>query len=73
MVLIRFPNLESKRKALAYLPGRFAFKSWSTGAMLVPETALAEMAIEGITFSVEGPAKYEQHVPSVRNPPAAAV
>jgi hypothetical protein len=73
MVLIHFPDPQAKRRALAYLAGRFAFKSWATGQMLVPETALAELAVEGIPFSVEGPAKYEQHVPAVRNPPAAAV
>ncbi|HET6247883.1 MAG TPA: hypothetical protein VFE47_09305 [Tepidisphaeraceae bacterium] len=73
MVLIRFPNSESKRRALAFLPGRFGFKSWVSGEMLVPEAALAEMAIEGITFSVEGPATYEQQIPSVRNPPTVTV
>ena len=73
MVLIRFSNSESKLKALGFLPGRFAFKSWSTGEMLVPEEALAEMAVEGIQFSVEGPAKYDQQIPSVRNPAATSV
>jgi len=55
--LIRFPDLDAKRRALAYLAGRFAFKSWATGEMLVPETALPDLAIEGIPFSVEGPAR----------------
>ena len=73
MVLIRFPDLGAKRQSLAYLTGRFPFKSWSTGEMLVPESALPFLAIEGISFTVEGPAKYEQHVPAVRNPPAATV
>ncbi len=73
MVLIRFPDIAAKRRALGYLPGRFSFKSWASGEMLVPEAALASMAVEGIPFSVEGPAKYEQHVPALRNPPAAAV
>jgi hypothetical protein len=73
MVLIRFTETDAKRRALAYLAGRFAFKSWATGEMLVPEVALAELAVEGITFQVEGPAQYGQHVPTVRNPPAAAV
>lgn len=73
MVLIRFPDLDAKRRALAYLAGRFAFKSWATGEMLVPETALPDLAIEGIPFSVEGPARYDQRVPALRNPPAAAV
>jgi hypothetical protein len=73
MVVIRFPSPDQKLKALGYLPGRFAFKSWATGEMLVPEAALPFLAVEGINFSVEGPASYEQHVPAVRNPPAAAV
>jgi hypothetical protein len=73
MVLIRFPDTAAKRRALAFLTGRFAFKSWATGEMLVPEAALPELAVESIPFSVEGPGKYEQHVPAVRNPPAAAV
>ena len=37
-------------------PGRFSFKSWVSGEMVVPESALAELAVEGIAFSVEGPA-----------------
>lgn len=73
MVLIRFPNPDEKLKALGYLPGRFAFKSWVTGEMLVPEAALPFLAVEGISYTVEGPASYERHVPALRNPPAAAV
>jgi ribosomal protein L35AE/L33A len=72
VILIRFPNIDAKRRALAYLAGRFSFKSWATGEMLVPEGALAELAAESIQFSVEGPAKYEQRIPAVRNPSAAA-
>ena len=73
MVLIRFTDPDAKRRALAYLAGRFSFKSWASGEMLVPETALPFLAVEGISFTVQGPAKYEQHVPAVRNPPAPAV
>jgi hypothetical protein len=73
MVLIRFPDIEAKRRALAFLAGRFSFKSWASGEMLLPEAALPDLAMEGITFTVEGPAKYEQLVPSLRNPPATAV
>ena len=60
MIRIRFPNTESKRSALARLAGRFNFKSWASGEMLVPEDALAFLAVEGIPFTVEGPATYEQ-------------
>jgi hypothetical protein len=56
MILIRFPNAEPKRSALAKLAGRFSFKSWATGEMLVPEDALPFLATQGITFNVEGPA-----------------
>ena len=73
MILIRFPDAESKRRALGFLAGRFSFKSWATGEMLVPEAALPFLAVEGIAFSVEGPANYERHVPAFRDPPATAV
>jgi hypothetical protein len=53
MVRIRFPDQPNKVKALGYLAGRFSFKSWSTGKMLVPESALAALAAEGIAFTVE--------------------
>ena len=56
MVLIRFPNVQSKRLALGFLAGRFTFKSWASGEMTVPETALAYLAAENIRFSVEGQA-----------------
>jgi hypothetical protein len=59
MIRIRFTDLDSKKRALGRLAGRYAFKSWATGEMLVPEAALAYLATEGIPFQVEGPATYE--------------
>lgn len=73
MVMIRFTDAEAKKRALGYLAGRFSFKSWATGEMIVPEMALPEMALEGIPFSVEGPARYDQRVPAVRNPAPATI
>jgi len=73
MILLRFPNGESERRALGFLAGRFSFKTWATGETLVPENALAFLATEGIPFIVEGPAKYEQNVPAIQNPLAPAV
>lgn len=73
MIRIRFPDTASERRALGYLAGRFSFKSWSTGEMLVPDYALPSLAQEGISFIVEGPATYEQLIPTVRNPPSSAV
>ena len=60
MVMIRFPDAESERRALGYLAGRFPGKSWATGETMVPEEALPFLATEGIQFTVEGPATYER-------------
>ena len=73
MILIRFHNPEAERKALGRLTSRFSFKSWASGVMLVPESALPYLATEGISFLVEGPASYEQLAPTLRDSPAAAV
>ena len=72
MILIRFPNTEAKRRALSCLAGRFAFKSWATGEMLVPEDALPFLAVQGVAFAVEGPATYEQNGPAFRGAAASA-
>jgi hypothetical protein len=40
--------------------------------MMVPESALPFLAVEGIPFSVEGPATYERLAP-LQNPTALAV
>jgi hypothetical protein len=72
MIIIRFPDEESKRRALGHLVGRFSFKSWASGELMVPKDALALLADEAIRFSVEGPASYEQ-IASLRNPAAAEV
>ena len=73
MIRIRFTDMTAKRQALGFLAGRFSFKSWASGEMLVPEVALASLAREGISFVVEGPATYEQITSAFRNPPAPAV
>ena len=73
MIVIRFPDAESKRRALGYLPGRFPFTSRATGEMLVPEGALSALALEGIPFHAEGPATYGQLVPPLRDANSAAV
>lgn len=73
MILITFPNTEAKRSALARLAGRFSFKSWASGEMLVPEDALAYLAVEGVPFTVEGPASYEQNGSAFRGVAPVAV
>ena len=73
MIIIRFPDDAAKRRAIGWLPGRFSFKRWATGEMLVPEEALAYLATEGIPFIVEGLATYDRLVPALRIPPPAPV
>lgn len=73
MIVIRFPDTETKRRALGYLPGRFSFTSRARGEMLVSESALPALAVEGIPFSVEGLAKYGEFVPTLRDPAASDV
>lgn len=73
MIRIRFNDLDAKRRALSLLAGRFPFKSWATGEMLVPEGALGFLATENISFQVEGRATYEQITPALRDPAATPV
>ena len=73
MIIITFPDLESKRRALGYLSGKFPFKSWANGEMMVSEEAESHLIREGIDHTVEGPASYEHLIPAVRDPSAPAV
>jgi len=67
MIRIRFADQDTERRAIGFLAGRFSFKSWQNGDTLVPESALAAMAVQGIAFAVQGPATYEQSVPPLRD------
>jgi hypothetical protein len=67
MIIVRFADESSKRKALEQMVGRFSFKSWASGEMMLPKEALALLAEEDIRFTVEGPATYER-MASLRNP-----
>ena len=73
MIFIRFMSDEAKRRAVEFLVGRFSFKSWSSGEMIVEDAALAALARENIPYAVEGPATYEQRIPALRVPAAHAV
>lgn len=70
MVIIRFPDAASERRALGWLIGRCSFKTWSNGETLVPNAALPGLAAEGIRFTVEGPATYERLIPAALRDPA---
>jgi hypothetical protein len=73
MIIIRFNDPVMERRALGYLAGRFSFKTWDTGETAVPAQALGSLAAEGISFIVEGPARYDQLAAPLRTPPATAV
>jgi hypothetical protein len=59
MIRIRFPDAAVERRALGFLAGRFSFRSWANGETLVPPTALASLALEGIPFTVVSEATIE--------------
>jgi hypothetical protein len=59
--------LPLSRHRRSRVAGRFSFKSWAIGEMMVPDEALPYLAREGIRFQVEGPPKYEQAVPGLCN------
>ena len=73
MITIRFADDETKRKGLGFLVGRYSFKSHASGEVLVPSAALSALAMEAISFTVEGPATYGQAVPPLRDAPPAEV
>jgi hypothetical protein len=55
MIIIRFPDEESKQRALGCLPGHFCGKRWVTGEMMVPEEALAFLAHKRVRFWSKDP------------------
>lgn len=73
MVVIRFPDAQTERRALGFLTGRFPGKTWADGNTLVPEEALAHLAMEGIEFIVKGRAKYDREYAPVRDSASAAL
>ena len=73
MVIVRFDNGEEERRALGWLAGRFSFKTWDSGDLMLHEAVLPYLAREGIAFRVQGPATYEHFRPTIRNSAAASV
>jgi hypothetical protein len=67
--MIRFRFLESaaKRRGLGDLAGPFPVTSWATGEMLVPESVLGYLAVEGIPFMVEELATRAENRSSAKN------
>lgn len=60
MVIIQFEDSETEKRALDFLVGRYSFKTWANGDLMLPEAALGQLAVEGIPFRAKGRATYEQ-------------
>jgi hypothetical protein len=67
MVIIRFDDSEAERRGLCWLAGRFSFKTWAGGDVMLHESALPHLARESLAFRVIGPATYEHFVPALQN------
>lgn len=72
MVSITFADRQVKRRAIGYLAGRFSARVLRSGELIVPEPAVEALAAENYSFTVQGPATYEQMAP-VRGPVARPV
>jgi hypothetical protein len=73
MIIVQFDDAETEKRALGWLAGRFSFKTWVNGELMLHESVLPYLAREGIPFKVKGPATYEHFVPAVRNPDPVAI
>ncbi len=50
MVIIHFEDAEMEKRAMDFLAGRYSFKTWSNGDLMLPAAALGELAAQGIGF-----------------------
>ncbi len=73
MVIITFPDSETQTKALGFLLGRFSGTVLKSGEHIVPESALAALAQQNITFTAHGKASYEQQIAALRSAAARPV
>jgi hypothetical protein len=73
MVIIHFDDTATEKNAIEFLIGRFPFKTWKNGDLMLPEAAVGLLAAEGITFRARGPAQYEHFLPPLRDTAPSAV
>jgi hypothetical protein len=71
MITITFPDRDAEKRAIGFLLGRFSGKVLKTGEHIVPEAALEALADQGIPYTVQGKATYEQQVAALRSAPPA--
>lgn len=73
MITITFPDLETEKRALAFLLGRFSGRVLKSGEHLVPEAALEALANQQIRFTVQGKSTYDQQIAPLRDPASAPI
>jgi len=73
MVILRFDTADEERRALGWLAGRFSFKTWDNGDLMVHDAVLPYLAREDISFRVQGQATYEHFLPAIRYSAPASV
>ncbi len=73
MVIITFPDINTQKRALGFLLGRFSGRVLKTGEHIVPESALAALAEQNIVFTVQGKASYAQQIAALRSAASGAV
>ncbi len=60
MVIITFPDPETRKHALVYLLGRYSSTLLKSGEVIVPENALKPLALQDLVFTVKGKVNEEQ-------------
>ena len=60
MVIIRFADRATEKRALGFLLGRFSGRVLRGGDHIVPKAALEALAQQDIPFTVKGRASYDQ-------------
>jgi hypothetical protein len=72
VVVIKFPDPETDKRALGLLMEHFSGRVLRSGEVIVPEAALEALALENFPFTVLGRATYEQ-MAAIRSASAAPV
>ena len=54
MVIITFPDPETRKEALEFLIGRFSATILKSGEVIIPENALKSLAGQDLVFTVKG-------------------
>ena len=73
MVTITFPDVDTEKRALGFLLGRFSGRILKSGEHIIPEAALEALASQNIFSTVKGKTTYDQQIAALRDTVAASV